>query len=504
MSSSNDHYNDNTVEQRRQHLVLIGGGHAHVQVIKALNHASRPKYLDVTLIDMTKTPTYSGMVPGAVAGIYQPNETQILLEPLARWAGIRFVHGKVLDVEVNSKYVQLRDMEAEEGSASLIQIPFDVVSIDIGSASRGLDHIPGAREYTIPTRPISDLVKRIKQETEALQKRPTTSQQHQQQQSPVKVVVVGAGAAGIELSMSIRRRWAPIVGHDNIHITVLDAGEELLPNESIANRQALRQCLQERNIAVKHETKVQRVEGDCLLLESGDTLPFTHCLWAAGAASHSLASTLQTHGLSITEHGWIRVNQYLQSLSHPYVFAAGDCSSIELPNGPNPPKAGVFAVRAGPILIENLTKYLKQAEHNQQPSSSSLTPYQPQSDFMKLLTCGDGKALGFRFGIPIYGKWVFELKDTIDRSFMDLFKKENLPELNPKVDKQKSYDTSQYDARGDRPPPMDAKDGAALLQRTDDDVDFQQAWNVIRDMADDDTYREAVLKHIAVYRPEMA
>jgi hypothetical protein len=128
-----------------------------------------------------------------------------------------------------------------------------------------------------------------------------------------------------------------------------------------------------------------------------------------------------------------------------------------------------------------------------------LKPFNPQPDFLKLLVCGDGKGLGFRFGIPLYGKWVLELKDTIDKSFVNLFKEENLPELK----EGQPYDTSQYDATGERPPPIKSSEAAALLQRTDDDVDFQQAWNVIRDMADDETYQKDVLQHVNVYKQEL-
>jgi hypothetical protein len=167
---------------------------------------------------------------------------------------------------------------------------------------------------------------------------------------------------------------------------------------------------------------------------------------------------------------------------------------MEIPGGrSSPPKAGVYAVRAGPILIENLTRFLssKCGDDN----SPSLKAYVPQGDFLKLLACGDGKALGFRFGIPIYGRWVFQLKDAIDRSFMDLFRKENLPEL---IEGQ-PYDTSQYDDSGDdRPSPLSSIDAAILLQRTDDDVDFRQAWNVLKDMAENDNYRDKVLHHVGV------
>jgi selenide,water dikinase len=162
--------------------------------------------------------------------------------------------------------------------------------------------------------------------------------------------------------------------------------------------------------------------------------------------------------------------------------------------GPPPPKAGVYAVRSGPILIENLTKFLNNnEEENQGDESSSLKAYKPQDDFLKLLVCGDRTALGFRFGHPIYGKWVFQLKDAIDVGFMNLFKAENLTELV----EGEPYNTLQYDAVvGERPPPKEPSEAAALLQRTDDDVDFQEAWDVLRDMTGDEEYQKKVLEHM--------
>jgi pyridine nucleotide-disulfide oxidoreductase family protein len=463
-------------KETKKRLVLVGGGHAHVQVIKGLNHASRPQNLDVILIDLTDHPCYSGMVPSLLSGIYSPEETLIELRPLASWSGIQFIQDRVIDIDTANKIVI---------TAGKQRISFDAISIDIGSTSRGLIDIPGAKKYCIPTRPISELVRRVELATIALV-------ENSYKQRPVNVIVVGGGAAGIELSMSILGRWKPIVG--NIKVTLLNSYNGLFPDETPVNREALIHQMEERGICIVNDAKVDRVDQNSLKLQSGECIEFTHCLWATGARSHTLSSSLQKNGLAISKNGWIRVNEYFQSMSHEYVFAAGDCCTMEIPGGrSSPPKAGVYAVRAGPILIENLTRFLssKCGDDN----SPSLKAYVPQGDFLKLLACGDGKALGFRFGIPIYGRWVFQLKDAIDRSFMDLFRKENLPEL---IEGQ-PYDTSQYDDSGDdRPSPLSSIDAAILLQRTDDDVDFRQAWNVLKDMAENDNYRDKVLHHVGV------
>eukprot|EP00533_Pseudo-nitzschia_delicatissima_P012580 CAMPEP_0197268120 /NCGR_PEP_ID=MMETSP1432-20130617/3981_1 /TAXON_ID=44447 /ORGANISM="Pseudo-nitzschia delicatissima, Strain UNC1205" /LENGTH=509 /DNA_ID=CAMNT_0042733139 /DNA_START=202 /DNA_END=1731 /DNA_ORIENTATION=+ len=476
---------DDFTEKTTKRLVLVGGGHAHLQVIKGLNHASRPVDLQVVLVDLTDHPCYSGMVPSAVAGIYSSPEALVDLESLAEWAKIDFVKDRVVDIDVDAKAVITKGGR---------RLSFDAVSIDIGSTSRGLNDVPGAREHTIPTRPISELVRRIDVATNVLKEN--------NNQPTLNVVVVGGGAAGIELAMGVLGRWKPIVGESNVSVTILNSLDRLFPDETPDNRKALLKRLEERNICVVNGATVRKIDKDSLLLDSGDTIEFTHCVWATGAECHAEpVDSLRQRGLAISGRGWIKVNESFQSTSHPFVFAAGDCCTMELADGGSPPpKAGVYAVRAGPVLIENLTRFLdcdKSANVSDSKVFSCLEKYEPQKDFLKLLACGDGKALGFRFGIPIYGKWVFELKDAIDRSFLDLFKLENLPELI----RGQPYDTSQYDAVCNRPSPISPEEAAALLQRTDDNVDFNKAWNVLRDMAQDEVYQNNVLRYIAKAPP---
>ena len=467
--------NKSTNSSPRKRLVLVGGGHAHAQVIRALNKASRPDHLDVTLVDVQESASYSGMVPGCIAGTYTPEDTLLHLKPLAKWAGIDFCHDRVIDIDFDRNLIHLDNLHDP--------IPFDCVSLDIGSKSRGLDECPGAKKYTIPTRPIADLVHRLNQESELLIEKP----------HDVHAVVIGGGVAGIELSMNVMTRFQKSVGANNrVYVTVLDSGSEFMPSETSLNRQALWKSLKERGIEVKFDASVEQVKEHSVVLSTGAEVPFTHCIWATGAGSHDLAWRLQKRGVSVSEHGWIKVDKNLHSISQDRLFAAGDCCTIEgLPNG-SPPKAGVYAVRSGPVLIENLVRYLEE---------KPLKEYTPQDDFLKLMVRGDGTAIGFRFGIPIAGKWVMKLKDTIDKSFMDLFREENLPELKP----GEPYDTSQYDAvKDERPPKKNPSDGAFLLQRTDDDVNYEEAWNVIRDMADDKKYEAAVVEHINNAAPELA
>ena len=151
LSLKNNNQDHNDQINQRQNLVLIGGGHAHLQLIKAFNHKARPNHVNVTLIDVQSFASYSGMVPGCIANLYTPTETQIDLEALCQWATISFVQDQVESIDPQTRQISLRGGVGKNNDI----IPYDVLSIDIGSTSRGVKSIPGVKEYTIPTRPIS-------------------------------------------------------------------------------------------------------------------------------------------------------------------------------------------------------------------------------------------------------------------------------------------------------------------------------------------------------------
>ena len=112
-------------------------------------------------------------------------------------------------------------------------------------------------------------------------------------------------------------------------------------------------------------------------------------------------------------NGYFRVNDFLQSTSWPNIFGGGDCITMESYAEKNfPPKAGVYAVRAGPIVAQNMVSFI---------TGKELVKYAPQSGFLALLMTADGKAIGTKFGIAFCGKWVWNMKDYIDVGFMKLF-----------------------------------------------------------------------------------
>jgi pyridine nucleotide-disulfide oxidoreductase family protein len=370
----------------RKRLLLIGGGHAHLFVLEALRrrHAEWRDRLEVTLLSRDLQTPYSGMLPGLLAGHYRPRECHVDLQPLAASAGVTLVQASVDHI----------DFGAQRALAEAQEWPFDLVSLDIGSAP-DLSAVPGAAQHACGIKPIPLFLQQWRQFQPALE----------QLARPLHMVVVGGGAGGVEAVLAMAYR----LGADRSRVKwSLVTGSELLPGYPRRAARLMARHLAAAGVALRREARVAAVEPGKLLFADGASAAFDSVLWATGAAPPAwLADCAMARG----EDGFVAVNRCLQSISHPQLFAAGDIASVV--HEPRP-KAGVFAVRQGPILAENL---LRQALTPDQP----LLRYRPQRDYLSLLSTGPRQAVASWYGLAWQGEWVWRWKDRIDQRFMRRF-----------------------------------------------------------------------------------
>ncbi len=366
-------------------LVLVGGGHTHVQVLKDFA-MEPPEGVRLTLVVDNPVAVYSGMVPGFVAGQYRSEELEIEVLPLARLAGARVLLVPATGIDPAARRLEL---------AGRPSIPYDLVSFDIGSTVAGLD-TPGVRDHAVPTRPIGKFVRLVDELFEGLDR---------DTGGPFRVVVVGGGAGGVELAFTLGERarrhgLAP-------ETTLIDSGERILAGypESFARKATAE--TERRGIRILLGQRVDAIDEDGVLA-GAERFPYNLVVWVAGAAPHDV---FRDSTLALDERGFLLTRPTLQALDYDDIFAAGDCATPAEERWV--PKAGVYAVRQGPILIENLRKAIA--------GSSLLRPYRPQKDFLTLLNLGDGTAIGAKWRSAFAGSWVFKLKDSIDRKFMGKF-----------------------------------------------------------------------------------
>jgi len=369
-------------------LVLLGGGHAHLFVLEGVG-LGRFAGNTVTLVSPTRHQAYSGMVPGVIAGRYQPREVLFDLEAAARTVGASYVDGSAKAICPAAREVELAD-----GS----RVGYDVLSIAIGSTLRGTN-LPGVAEHALLVKPID----------RALEIVPTLQTIAGAEVDP-RVIVVGGGAAGIEIALAVRARLRLGAKREAGTVTLVEAAPRLLAGASPPAERLVERALARNRVALRLGVEVEAVSDRAVRLADGVELPARTVIWAAGSGG---TDVLRSSGLAVDARGFLRVDERLRSTSDPRIFAAGDAAALA--GRPEIPKAGVYAVREGPVLRDNLAAACLGAEPRR--------AYAPQRRFLALLNTSDGQAILSYPPWSASGRWVMRLKDWIDRGFVRRFQR---------------------------------------------------------------------------------
>ncbi|HEX9329526.1 MAG TPA: FAD-dependent oxidoreductase [Reyranella sp.] len=366
-------------------LVLIGGGHAHVHVLKQFG--DKPlQDAEVTLIGRDIETPYSGMIPGFVAGHYGFAECHIDLAKLCARSGARLVQAEASGIDRARRRVLLKDQPA---------LSYDLLSIDIGSAPN-VGAIAGAEQWAIPVKPIAELGRRWLEFSERMAT----------WLGPLNVMVIGGGAGGVELALAIDHRLRQVAKAANLQVT-LATKDEILAGQAEAARRRLRAIFQRRGIRLLEHAGAERIERGAVRLEDGQWHQADAVFVVTEA---SAAPWFAGTGLPLDERGFLAVDDTLASTGDPLIFAAGDCATVLEHRRP---KAGVFAVRQGPPLADNLRRVL---------GGAPARPFVPQRRYLSILGTGDGRAVATRGDWAIEGQWVWWWKDHIDRKWMRMYR----------------------------------------------------------------------------------
>jgi selenide,water dikinase len=337
-------------------VLLVGAGHAHAWLLASL--AKDPVYgARFTVVSPSQRQLYSAMLPGVIAGHYRRTEAEFDVALLAERAYGEFIAGSVTRLDAERRIATLSDGR---------EIAFEIASLNAGSRTE--DSVPGSREHALSVKPFERLVERLRVVSH--------------------VAVAGGGAAGAELAMALRYR----------------GGEVTLYSERPAFSPEVAQRVERRlrrvGVDYRPGMRVDAVERGPVLVAGAARQQFDLVLWATGPAP---LAWLAASGLALDERGFVQVDRALRSVSHPQVFAVGDCAALD------EAKSGVHAVRHGMLLAQNLRKLV---------AGEALEPYRPQPRALLLLTCGARYAIATRGGWSAEGRLAWWWKNAIDRRWL--------------------------------------------------------------------------------------
>ena len=427
-------------------IVLLGGGHAHVQVLKRFGMAPEPG-LRLTIVAREPHTPYSGMLPGLVAGHYEWDDVHIDLARLAAFAGARFIAAEASGLAPERQHVLLPDRPP---------LRYDVLSINTGG-------VPGetfASDFVTPVKPIGRFLpvwRRLASNADIR-----------------RLAIVGGGPGGVELAFAISHR------HPRIHCMLVESGEQPLADFSRMARRKLLARLRRRGVEVVTNGTVEDVGAGCLLTAAGEELKADHVLWTTGVDAPAWPAAA---GLATDEDGFIAVAATLQSTSHPAIFAAGDVASM---TATPRPKSGVFAVRQGPVLADNLRRFA---------TGRRLRRFRAQRRGMAIVGLGNEQAVANRGAWHASGHLVWRWKQRLDRRFIRrLTDLPTMPALQPKVAPALRSETPDAMRCGG----CGAKLGADLLRRVLDRLAIRPSAATVRGIGDDAAVVQVAAGHVAL------
>lgn len=365
-----------------KHLVLVGGGHAHLTSLKALL-SFRNRGHQVTLISLSPYHYYSGMGPGLLSGIYQPWEVRFHIKRLAENQGATFIKDKVIRIDPEKKFLLLSSDKT---------VTYDVISFNTGSEVpvESLTTSPG--ENVIPVKPIINLLRIRSFFLEAIK-----------ENKVMNLVVIGGGPAGIEISANLWRLFQKNRGEAKI---TLLGGRRLMGDAPDKVRSLVLNSLVGRGLNVIEGTHAKAIENGMVTLSDGRKVVFDIALVATGTRPPSL---FRDSGLPTSAEGGLLVNSRLQSARYADIFGGGDCVSLE---GQSLPRVGVYAVRENPILYHNLLAALE---------GGNMLTFEPQNFYLLILNMGNGQGIFWKKNWVWKSRFAFLLKNYIDRKFMRKF-----------------------------------------------------------------------------------
>ncbi len=345
------------------HLVLIGGGHTNVLLMrKWLMYPKLMPEIPISIISKDTDLVYSAMFPSVISKSISLEDSLIDIRSLAKKARISFIKNEVTNIDFYLKKISLKNRPS---------IDYSKLVLNYGSQTKISEEFKDLvkKQIAFPIKPFFKAYELIKKEDkyDCVHER--------------SFVIVGSGLAAIEVAFALRKRW------ENRSLKILCKSNKI-------DKKILK-TFYRSNIEV-----VENLPFDYgkIILCTGNSSP----LW------------VQKYNSELDSKGRFIINQKLKLKNSLETFATGDCAVM---NSFNRTSSGIFAVKVLNILVKNIQREIK---------GESLKKWSPQKFGLQIVNSYPRKlpkAFAF-YGDVVIGPsfLIWFLKNKIDEGFIKKFR----------------------------------------------------------------------------------
>jgi len=357
--------------KNKKKIVILGSGFAAVECAKQLeSEFGKDPGIELVMIGEDNFLLFTPMLPQVASGMIETRHIVFPIRTICKKT--KFYEGRIKNIDPYGKLVTLWGT----GDKRSISIHYDFLVVALGSETNffGMADVE-KNAYTMKTlndavmlrNRVIDMLEQAENETNPILRK-----------SFLNFVVVGGGFAGIETAGELMdllldaRKYYPNIHKEDLKVIVLEAMGEILPGFNKKLADFAKKKLIERGINIQLKKAVTSFNGNEVTIKTLDETPkdsinqsevesiITKTLiWTAGITP---VNTIK-RSMFKTEKGKIIINNFLEVLKFPGVFAIGDCALFIDPITTRPiPSTAQIAEAQAKMAAKNLISLIKNSK----------------------------------------------------------------------------------------------------------------------------------------------
>jgi NADH dehydrogenase len=331
---------------RRPTVVIVGAGFGGLRAARALRKAP----VDVVLLDQHNYHLFQPLLYQVATAGLEPEEIARPVRAILR----RQTNLDFRMVEVTGLDAQGKRLISDSGP-----VAYDYLILAVGGQTNffGLESIP---RHGFGLKDIPEAI-RIRNHVLRSFERAMLEPDPEHRRAALTFVVVGGGPTGVEMAGALSELIRLVLVKDyprlnvkDVRVLLLEATDRVLMTMPRRLREAAAETLWRKHVEVRFGATVADYDGARVLLKSGEVIPASTLIWAAGVKAVSLTGRL---GLLTARQGRVPVAPTLEVPGHPGVYVIGDAAYLEANGEPLPMMAPV-AIQMAETAAANIRRHI--------------------------------------------------------------------------------------------------------------------------------------------------